>query len=137
MADEATLHIELEPPIAMTCADGVNIPKGSILEISDPFTVAITNGDNDPCIGIAAEEKIASDGKTKIAVYLRGVFRGTAGAAGVTAGTGLITDTATGSANELVVNDAASDNVLGMAMESATDRQTFLFYLNPINRDIA
>jgi len=137
MADEAVLIVELEPPVNFTCANATGIAKGAILEISDPATVAVTNGDNDPIIGIAAEEKIANDGKTKIAVYLRGIFKGTAGAAGVTAGTGIITDTGTGSANELVVNDAAADNVLGIALETATDRQTFLFYLNPMNRDMA
>ncbi len=137
MADEAVLVFELERPVPMTCADGTGIEKGAILMITDPFTVATTTGDGDAVIGIAAEEKIANDGKVKIGVYLRGIFKGTAGAAGVTAGKGIETDTGTGSANELVVIDAAEDDCVGQALETATDRETFLFYLNPTSRDIA
>jgi len=137
MADECTLVFETSRPIPMTCADANAIPMGSVLEINDPFTVTITNGDNDPVIGIAAEEKIALDGKTKIGVYMNGIFRGTAGLAGVTVGKGIITDTATGSANELVVADVNSENTLGMALETATDRETFLFYLNPTAMELA
>lgn len=137
MADETTLITELEAPVPFTCADGTGIAKGAILEISDPDTVATTNGDDDKIIGIAAAEKIANDGQTKIPVYLRGIFRGTAGAAGVTVGRAIITDTATGSANELVVADANSEGIVGTALETATDRQTFKFLLNPINPVLA
>jgi len=137
MADETVLIHELEPPVPFTCADGTAIAKGAILEISDPKTVTTTNGDNDKIIGIAAEEKIADDGITKIPVYMRGVFRGVAGAAGATVGRALITDTGTGTANELVVADANSEGIVGTALETATDRQTFLFLLNPINPVLA
>ena len=75
MANEAVLVFETERPIPFTCADGVTIEKGCLLKLSDPFTVAATSADNDVFIGIAAEEKIASDGKTKIGVYLRGIFK--------------------------------------------------------------
>lgn len=137
MALEATLIKELEPPVSFTCANGTGIAKGSILEISDPNTVAVTNGDTDPIIGIAAEEKIANDGKTSIAVYLRGIFKAYAGAAGVTVGMGVITDTATGAANELVVADVNSEHIVGTALETAADTESFLLYLNPINMQLA
>jgi len=137
MALECTLHTELELPVPFTVADGAGIEKGSVMEISDPNTVAVTNGDDDKIIGIAAEEKIASDGKTKLGVYMRGIFRGYAGAAGVTVGRAIISDTATGAANELVVADANSEGIIGTALETATDGQTFLFLLNPINPRLA
>ena len=137
MALEATLYIETGVPIGVTCADGATIEKGSILMLSDPFTAAVTTGDTDPVIGIAAEEKIASDGKTKIAVYTEGIFIGYAGAAGVTAGMGIITDTNTGAANELVVADVNSEHIVGTALETATDGQTFLFKLNPVDVQLA
>ena len=137
MALECTLHTELELPVPFTVADGAGIEKGSVMEIADPMTVAVTNGDNDKIIGIAAEEKIASDGKTKLGVYIRGIFRGYAGAAGVTVGRAIISDTATGAANELVVADANSEGIIGTALETATDGQTFLFLLNPINPRLA
>lgn len=137
MALECTLIKELEPAVNFTCADGTGIEKGSVLKITDPFTVAITAGDTDKVIGIAAEEKVANDGNTTIAVYLRGIFRGFAGAAGVTVGLPIITDTATGAANELVDADVNSENGLGIALETATDTQSFLFLLQPWAANLA
>lgn len=131
MALECTLVYEKSLPRAFTCADGTAIPKGSILKLSDPNTVALTTGDTDPVAGIAAEDKVASDGKTKIAVYTDGTFKGFAGAAGVTVGMALITDTSTGAANELVVADINSEHLVGTALETATDTESFLFDLNP------
>lgn len=133
MALEATLVHELEPPVPFTCANGTGIPKGSLLILTDPMTVAVTTGDTDEIIGIAAEEKVASDGRTKIGVYMRGIFDGFAGAAGVTAGLAIISDTATGAANELVVADINSEAVVGVALETATDTQSFRFLLQPVN----
>ena len=131
MALEATLLVELEPPVSFTCANGTGIEKGAILKIADPNTVSVAGTDNDAVIGIAAEEKVASDGNTQIGVYLRGVFKGTCGAAGATAGDYLIIDSSTGDDNEIVTADATSANILGMALETATDLETFKFYLNP------
>ena len=137
MANEAVLLYELEPPVPFTCADGTGIPKGSILEISDPMTVAITNGDSDKIIGIAAEEKIANDGNVTIPVYLRGIFKFTSGNGGITVGRAFRTDTATGSANEVVVAAANEEGIIGTALETATDLQTFKGLLNPINPVLA
>lgn len=137
MALECVLVYETEPPVPMTCADGVGIEKGAILILTDPNTAATTTGDTDACAGIAAEEKIASDGKTKIAVYKRGIFKGFAGAGGVTAGDALITDTATGAANELATADVNSENIVGRALETAADTESFLFELNPFTVNLA
>lgn len=137
MALETTLMVETELPIMMTCSNTVAIAKGAVLMLSDPMTAATTTGDTDVCAGIAAEEKIASDGKTKIAVYRGGIFKGYAGAAGVTAGMAIITDTATGAANELVVADVNSEHIVGSSFETATDGETFLFELNPIDMQLA
>lgn len=132
MALEAVLVVELEIPVSFTCADGTGIEKGAILKITDPMTVATTTGDTDAIIGIAAEEKIANDGKTSIGVYLRGIFKGYAGAAGVTVGAPIISDTGTGAANELVVADINSQNVVGIALETAADTESFMFLLQPV-----
>lgn len=137
MADETILMVETELPVAFTCADGAGIEKGAILMLADLMTVATTTGDTDIVAGIAAEEKIANDGKTTIAVYRRGIFRGVAGAAGASVGNALITDTATGTANELVSADVGSENIVGRSLETATDRQTFMFELNPFTVNLA
>ena len=137
MALETTLVYETSIPVPMTCADGTGIEKGSLLKIADPFTVSQAGSDNDAVIGIAAEEKIASDGKVKIGVYTSGIFKGTAGAAGVTAGGAIICDSSTGDDNEMVDADVNSENIIGRALETATDLQTFLFQLNPFSVNLA
>lgn len=137
MALECTLLWELEPAVPFTCADGTGIEKGALLILTDPMTVATATGDNDEIIGIAGAEKIANNGMVKIPVYLRGIFKGFAGAAGVTAGLSLISDVGTGAPNEMVVSDAGSESTLGMALETATDTQSFKFLLQPQHTNIA
>lgn len=137
MANECTLMIETELPIQFVVSDSAAIPKGSILKMADPMVASVTTGDTDVIAGIAAEEKIANDGKTKIAVYRGGIFKGTAGAAGVTVGAALITDSATGAANDIVNADVNSENILGTSFETATDTQTFIFELKPFGINLA
>jgi len=137
MALETVLVYETSVPIQFTCANGTGIEKGALLILTDPMTVATTTGDTDAIIGIAAEEKIANDGKVKIGVYMSGIFKGYAGAAGTVAGMGIISDTGTGAANELVVADVNSEHIVGMALETATDTESFLFQLNPLGLQLA
>ena len=131
MARECTLVFETEPPIPFTCADGTGIEKGTILKMTDLMTCEEADGDGDPIAGIAAEEKIASDGKVKIGVYRGGIFKGYCGAGGVTHGLAIDTDVATGDTNELVNAPVTTGNFVGIALETATDGETFLFELRP------
>lgn len=137
MALECVLLYELEPAVPFTCADGTTIAKGALLTLTDPMTVATATGDTDAVVGIAGAEKIASDGITKIPVIMRAVCKGFAGAAGVTAGAGIISDVATGAANELVDADVNSENIIGRALETATDTQSFKFLLSPFGLNLA
>ncbi len=137
MALECELLYELEPAVPFTCADGTAIPKGSLLTATDPFTVLITAGDVDKIVGIAAEEKVANDGKTTIGVYLRGVFKGFAGSDGTTVGRAIVTDSGTGAVNELMVADSNEEGIVGTAWDTVTDTQSFVFLLNPINPILA
>ena len=123
----AKLLVELEPPVMMTCAEGTGIAKGTILALSDPMTVAASSGDNDIFGGIAAEEKIASDGKTKIAVYLRGIF-----ACESNGTTTVGKDQVVKALNELAdytSNDNELGYVVGRALETAADGETFVCYV--------
>ena len=137
MALECTLVYETMTAIPFTCADSASIAKGAVLMLSDPMTVATATGDTDIVAGIAAEEKVANDGNTSIAVYTRGYFKGFAGAAGVAVGAGLITDVSTGAPNEIVSADVNSENILGRSLETATDTQSFLFELHPFSVNLA
>ena len=123
----AVLMVETELPIMMTCADAA-IPKGTILKLATPYTVAAATADNDLFGGIAAEEKVSGDGKLMIAVYRGGIFKVEAGAGGVTVGlpVGIV------AANNFK-NTTAHDNDLGYnfgtALETAADTQFFLMEL--------
>ncbi|KKK93197.1 hypothetical protein LCGC14_2695270 [marine sediment metagenome] len=123
----AELMVETQLPIMMIVTDTA-IPKGTVLKLTTPFTVAASSANEDPFGGIAAEEKISGDGKLQIAVYRDGIFKCEAGAGGVTVGlpVGIIalnnfTDTAAGD-NEKGAN-------FGTALETAADTQFFLMEL--------
>lgn len=132
MADEATLIYETEKPIPFTCANDTGIEKGAILMLSDPMTAALATGDDDFVAGIAAEEKIANDGKTKIAVYRGGIFKVLAGAA-ITIGDTVSTFASGGATNEVHEAPAAavSSKTLGISLEAASDGHTLLIELRP------
>lgn len=89
MANEAVI-IELlgsgGDPVRYTVADGTGIAKGALLKISDPRTAAATAADNDAFAGIAAAEKVASDGALTLAAYTHGIFDLKDSGSGVTAG---------------------------------------------------
>jgi len=138
MVNEAVLVYELELPIAFTCANGTGIEKGTLLTLSDPHTAAGTTTKEAIIAGIAAQEKIASDGKTKIAVYQRGFFKMTAsGSIGV--GDALISSAGSGGAVQNLVEAAGVDaeDIVGISEEAATTGQTFLMRLNPMTVNLA
>ena len=78
MADEAII-VELlgnkGDPIRYTVADGTGIAKGSLMELTTPRTVIQSTAVDRPLVGIAAQEKVANDGQTSIAVYTNGIFQ--------------------------------------------------------------
>ena len=62
-------------PIRYTCADGTAIPKGSLLILVSPRVAQIHAVVDTPFIGIAAMEKVVSDGQTSIPAYTNGIFQ--------------------------------------------------------------
>lgn len=126
MANEAVLVFETEKPIPFTCADGAGIEKGALLTLSDPFTVATSSADNQVFIGIAAEEKIANDGKVKIGVYMRGIFKLVVDAGDTTT---VGQDCVLRAANAIGLYDTLDDEkglVVGMALETGAAGETVL-----------
>jgi hypothetical protein len=87
MANEAVIiELTTQNAVNRTCADGATIEKGTILELADPNTVTANDGSGDVFGGIAAVEKVASDGATTIPAWMSGVFDLTCAASTVTAG---------------------------------------------------
>lgn len=125
----AVLIFETEVPIPMTCDEAASIPKGTLLKLATPFTVAATSADNDLFGGIAAEEKIGGDGKTSIAVYRRGIFKCESGDGATTVG---LPQTLAGALNELEDLTAADSDlgyIFGTALETAANGEFFLLDL--------
>ena len=85
MANEAILRTRFSDPVDFTCADGVAIPKGTVLQLTDPRTVSASSADNEIFAGICARDKIASDGRVTVPVFVDGIFDITLAAAGATA----------------------------------------------------
>ena len=114
----------------MTCAEATPIPKGSLLKLTDPFTAIIHSGDEDAFAGIAAEEKIAGDEKTKIAVYRGGIFSIASSAAGITAGNSVALSA---TANKVKAADATcvGGKMVGIAMESTAGSETIVVDVSP------
>jgi hypothetical protein len=75
MTNEAVLLFETEFPIPHTVADGTGIEKGALLALSDPMTAATATARYCQVAGIAATEKIANDGTTKLGVFKKGIFK--------------------------------------------------------------
>jgi len=127
----AKLMVETDLPIMMTCADAA-IPKGTVLKLSTPFTVAASGSDNDLFGGIAAEEKISGDGKLSIAVYRGGIFKVEAGAGGVTVGlpVGIV---ALNNFKNTTANDSDLGYNYGCALSTAADTEFFLMELGRVN----
>jgi hypothetical protein len=134
MANEATLIFETETPLPFTCAEATGIEKGAILKLADPATVSLGAALNDIVGGIAAAEKIASDGNTKVPVYRGGVFKVLVSGS-VTVGDPLVICTSAG--NTLQTAAVNEENVIGVALETATNGETILFELNPTRQQLA
>jgi hypothetical protein len=125
MANEAVLIYETEIPIPFTCADNAGIEKGTVLKLADPATVSACSADNDIFIGIAAEEKIANDGKTKIAVYTKGIFKMTVSSTGSTVGLHQVIKGAN-TIGDYTTLDDEKGYVIGKALETGTNGETIL-----------
>lgn len=137
MANEITIVVQLEPSVPFICADGATIEKGTLVKITDEYIVAATAADHDAVIGVTTEEKVASDGKTKVPVCMRAICKGTAGTAGVTVGAAIDSDASTSAVNKLADCAVNAENVIGRALGTAAAGETFLFLLDPYGSNLA
>jgi hypothetical protein len=133
MTNEATLQIEIAPPINMNCEDPIGIEKGTLLKLSDGLTASESDAQYDFIAGIAQSEKIASDGITSVAVFRQGIFEMTAsGSIGVGDAICSYSDAnypnTVGTAKGKVA--ASGSAILGYALETASDAERILIDLN-------
>jgi len=132
----AVLRNRIGDPIDFTVADGTGIEKGAILELTDPRTAiahtATTAGTIlAPTAGIAAREKVASDGRTQLACFRSGIFDCSAsGAILVGAAVVAVEDNFVRQAVHLSANGASGAIIIGTALETATDFEMVQIQLN-------
>ena len=132
MTNEATLIYETAPAIPFICDNSTGIERGAGLTLTDPMTAATVSTSQLACAGIASEEKIASDGKTKLPVYREGIFK-------VTASGAITVGEAVGFTNsgKVVAAGLNQEFVAGTSLETAADGETFLMELRPDHRNLA
>jgi len=134
MANEAKMIVETGLPIAFTVANGTGIEKGTLCAVTDLMTAVKTSAKGQPCAGIAASEKIASDGKVKLGIYREGIFKVTASGS-ITVGDP-VTNSQDGT-NEVEKAATDEEDVWGIAMETASDTHTLLIDLRPTSMSLA
>jgi hypothetical protein len=135
MTNEAVLIYETHTPIPFTCADNTGLERGAFVKLADPYTVSAVSAINDVVGGFTATEKIANDGKTKIAVYRGGIFKVKI-SGNVTVGDPLVFVGATGP-NLLQTAAVNAEQVVGYAFETGTDAETILMELHPTVMQLA
>lgn len=69
MANEAEIVENSGRAQGFTCAAGITIAKGTILELVDPRIVSANDGSGDVIAGIAAMEKDGTDSSTEISAW--------------------------------------------------------------------
>ena len=100
-----------------TVADGVAIPKYTLLQLTTPNTASASSADNEVAAGIAMYEKVISDGTTEITAALDGVWGLSTKAEAITVGN----EVTLNGANEIKVYttlDNEKGYVLGKALET-------------------
>jgi len=123
MANEATLKLKMDDPIDFIVADGTGIEKGTICELTDPRTAAANNGTADKFAGIAAREKIANDGRTRLALFRRGIFDMKCGASGATLGSWVTTE-GVNLVHTATEAEIAAGKAIGIALETGAASET-------------
>lgn len=124
MANEAVIS-ELSGlnPEPFTVADGTAISKGCLLKIgSDPYTAEASAADSDVYAGVAAADKVASDGSTRLSVHTPGqgnIFDMTCGGAGVTLGA-WVSLSGVNIIKNATEAEVVTGDVIGQALETGT-----------------
>ena len=113
-------------PIEYTVSSTGTIPKGSLLELEDVRTVKVMSASDKPVAGIAAMEKSTDDETTTISVYTNCIAKMYAGTTGVTVGQQVVAEGAGNTVKNYDTLDSETGDVLGYALETATNGETVL-----------
>ena len=113
-----------------TVADGTGIEKGAVLKLTDPRTAIITSAAGDKLAGIAAVEKTASDGQTRLSVLRNNAVLEATASGAIAIGQAVIS--AGAPANTIMaarITDSGAA-ILGHALETASDAESIQYWLD-------
>lgn len=132
MANEHTLVRQKTLPVPMTVADGTGIAKGALLKLSGDNTASLADTDEDVMAGVAATEKIASDGRTSVSVIQGPGDEFTATSSGtITRGDAIGVEGDTTNTVRSIATVANSAMIrLGYALNSTTNGQTVRYKMD-------
>ena len=137
MADEHDLLVETHIPINFTKSTSEAVEQGAILRMTNGMVATVGTGDGDIPAGVVQTEVTAVEASASVSLYRGGIFRATAGVAGVTFGEGIQMDASTSAPNRLVDADVDSEQIVGICMETAAAGVRFVYELNPFSVDQA
>ena len=137
MADEHELVVETHIPVNFNKATGLALEQGAILKWTNGMVATIGTGDGDICASVVHTEVTAAEGSESVSIYRGGVFRATAGVAGVTFGEAIQMDAGTSPPNRLVDADVNSEQIVGICLQTASSGNRFLYELGIRSIDVA
>lgn len=129
MTYEAVLRDKVDEAIDFTIADNAGIEKGTLCNLADPRTAAASGTEGEVCSGIAAREKIASDGRTRLAIFRRGIFDVYASGA-IAVGSPVKSAGAVNKVKSAVASSLSGAAIIGYALETAADNEQFQIFLD-------
>lgn len=131
MANEAVI-IELFDggmPVRYTVANATAISKGTLMRHSGDNTIAASAGIGVPFAGIAAADKVASDGATTLAVYTHGFFDlKTSELAGIRRGD-MVSLSGANQIRRAISTDFISGAIVGKATEDGDDAEVIKVFV--------
>ena len=136
MADEHELVVETHIPINFTKATGDAFEQGQILKMTNNMTAALAAADVDICAGVVHTEVTAAEASASVSIYRGGIFRATAGVAGVTVGEAIRLDASTSPPNRLVDAEVNDEQIVGTCLQTAGSGNRFIYELMPRAIDV-
>lgn len=125
----AILRQRRSNPTSFTVADGTAIPKGTLLALTDPRTAIKNTASGSVLAGIAARDKVASDGLTEMPVFTDGIFDMLCSGS-VTLGEAVIGASASDDAVMAAVATDTGRAILGTALETGSNAEIFQIEVN-------
>jgi len=130
MADEHELLVETHIPINFTKSTTEAMEQGAAMRMTNVMVATVPTGDGDIGAGVVHTEVTAAEASDSVSIYRGGIFRGTAGVAGVTFGEAIQLDASTSAVNRLVNADINSEQLWGTCFETAAAGVRFVYELN-------